>query len=466
MMSDAYFTTPFGRRPMTLGQLARQNAARAAASEGRVQKWQVFRDITEGKARLGVSDRSLAVLNALLSFHPETLLAAGNELVVFPSNRELSLRAHGMAPATLRRHLAALVEAGLVIRRDSPNGKRYARKGPGGVIETAYGFDLSPLVSRAGEFERIADDVRAHRKAVRLLRERITLLRRDARKLIQFAEQETLPGPWPDLADRLASLSSQLPPTTTKAVLEATANALQHLCNDVHKTLEDNIISQKMSADESQSERHLQTLSSEDSESEDRSIAATVPETPPALHQPTGRHDDVRLEDVLSACPTITDYCSTPITSWSELLKAADLVRTFLGIGRNAWHESCQLLGPRTAAAVIAAVLERHDQIHSPRAYLHALTARARIRTFSVGPMLLALRRAKLAAEQPTSDAATVNEEAAGRAIGTLPPHRPGTLSFPRFHPPIPLGRSDCTDPEEMNRYPVRGHFARPGPGT
>lgn len=463
MMSDAYFTTPFGRRPMTLGQLARQNAARAVAPEGQVQKWQVFRDITEGKARLGVSDRSLAVLNALLSFHPETLLSAGNELVVFPSNRELSLRAHGMAPATLRRHLAALVEAGLVIRRDSPNGKRYARKGPGGVIETAYGFDLTPLVSRAGEFERVADEVRAHRKAIMLLRERITLLRRDVRKLIQFAEQEALPGPWTDLASQLASLSGHLPSTTPKAILETTVDALQHLCTEVHKTLEENIIFQKLSADESQSERHLQSLSSENPDSEDEPITA-ISETPPSLHQRDGRQENVRLEEVLSACPAIADYSRTPITSWSELLKAADLVRTFLGIGREAWHDSCASLGPRTAAAVIAAILQRHEQIRSPRAYLHALTARARTGTFSVGPMLLALMRAKLAAGPSTTDF-VAQEEAAGKAIGSLPSHLSGTLPSPRFHAPIRLGQPGYPDPEDVKRYRGHGRLTRIGPG-
>jgi replication initiation protein RepC len=51
-----------------------------------------------------------------------------------------------MAETSLRRHLAVRVESGLIIRRDSPNGKRYARKGEGGEIEKAFGFDLTPIV--------------------------------------------------------------------------------------------------------------------------------------------------------------------------------------------------------------------------------------------------------------------------------------------------------------------------------
>ena len=74
----------------------------------------------------------------------------------------------------VRRHLAALVDCGLIIRRDSPNGKRYARKGRGGDIEEAFGFSLAPLLARAYEFEAAAERVRADNRALRLMRERIT----------------------------------------------------------------------------------------------------------------------------------------------------------------------------------------------------------------------------------------------------------------------------------------------------
>ena len=153
-------TTPFGRRPLSLAMVASQVAAKARPPNTTVHKWQIFRAICEGKAAIGISDRGLAVLNALLTFHPETALMSEDELIVFPSNDQLALRAHGMPPATLRRHLAALIDCGLVIRRDSPNGKRYARKGQGGAIETAFGFDLTPLVARAAEFERLAEEIR------------------------------------------------------------------------------------------------------------------------------------------------------------------------------------------------------------------------------------------------------------------------------------------------------------------
>ena len=175
---QSHATTPFGRRSLSLAMLSSQTATKEFVSspESRhivVHKWRLFRALTEAKTPLGVTDRALSVLHALLSFHQETALSlpgkdAGVEesepaprIIVFPSNRELSIRAHGMAPATLRRHIAMLVEAGLVIRRDSPNGKRFARRGQGGAIEDAFGFDLTPLIARATEIENLAEEVRA-----------------------------------------------------------------------------------------------------------------------------------------------------------------------------------------------------------------------------------------------------------------------------------------------------------------
>lgn len=66
-----------------------------------------------GRQRFSLSDRDLTVLNALLSFHKGTSLSDNANLVVFPSNRALGERAHGMAESTLRRHLAVLVRSGL-----------------------------------------------------------------------------------------------------------------------------------------------------------------------------------------------------------------------------------------------------------------------------------------------------------------------------------------------------------------
>ena len=74
-METGIATTPFGRRPMTLAMLAAQNDSREIPEGKAVDKWQVYRDLCEGKSLVGIGDRALAILAALLSFYPDNELA-------------------------------------------------------------------------------------------------------------------------------------------------------------------------------------------------------------------------------------------------------------------------------------------------------------------------------------------------------------------------------------------------------
>jgi replication initiation protein RepC len=415
-------TTPFGRRPLTLAHVASQAAAKARPPEKFAHKWNVFRAICAARARLGVSERALAVLDALLTFHPETVLA-GEDLVVFPSNRQLSLRAHGMAPATLRRHLAVLVDAGLIVRRDSPNGKRYARKDGAGELEIAFGFDLAPLVARAEEVESLAEAVRAEERALKRVRERITICRRDIAKMIAAGIEEGAPtrregqGPadWLTVHDLFRGMVARIPRTATREELEPVADELAMLSAELLNLLETHINSQNISANESQTERHIQN-----------SKPNSPPDLEPGLQKgrvadpgsmdsdqsaPQRRQENEEgaatrvsaaikaypLGMVLEACPDIADYAKDGIGSWRDLIATAGLARAALGISADAWREAQETMGAGDAAVIIAAILQKGEAIGSPGGYLRALSAKARAKAFSIGPVLMALLRGKLA---------------------------------------------------------------------
>ena len=390
-------TTPFGRRPLSLGMVAAQAAAKACPDDAAAQKWHVFRNITEAKAELRLSDRALAVLGALLSFHLETALIPGPDLVVFPSNRELALRAHGPAPATLRRALAQLVEAGIVIRRDSPNGKRYSRRGDGGQVEQAFGFDLAPLITRAAEFARLANSVRADAKARTLLREEISLHRRDIAKTFAIAAEESLPGPWDDLTDGFQQLGGMPPRSASRDLLERIAGQLRAIRLDVDKWLAAALETEDLNADESQAERHQQNSKPE-----------TILESEPGFRRSQERNgapdrDSKRsplkpypLGMVLEACPDIVQFARWGISSWREFLTTASFVRSNLGISSSAWEDAVEAMGEEGAAIMVAAILQRGEAIKSPGGYLRNLTERARAGQFSLGPVLMALLRVKI----------------------------------------------------------------------
>jgi replication initiation protein RepC len=222
---------------MTLALLAAQRDSQEIPEGKVVDKWQVYRDLCEGKSLVGIGDRSLAVLAGLLSFYPDNELSEENGLIVFPSNKQLSLRAHGMANATLRRHLAALLECGLITRRDSPNGKRYARKGSEGGFEDVFGFTLAPLLVRSDEFQQAAERIRAENRALKLMRERITLHRRDVHKLIEAAVEEAVPGDWGGLWRRFRVIVEAIPRKAVLDELEAIVGDLAAVREEVDMLL-------------------------------------------------------------------------------------------------------------------------------------------------------------------------------------------------------------------------------------
>ncbi|KMO32413.1 hypothetical protein VQ02_23670 [Methylobacterium variabile] len=420
-MSQTQPTTPFGRRPLSLAMMAAQAAAKACPEEAASHKWRTFRNLTEAKAQLGIGDRALAVLSALLTFHPDTALTPGRDLVVFPSNRELSVRAHGPSPTTLRRALTQLVEAGLVIRRDSPNGKRYARRGEGGEIDQAFGFDLSPLVARAAEFEALAAEVRAAAKARALLREEISLLRRDIAKTVAFACEAGLPGAWDALAARLQDTGAMPPRSTGNAVLAEIAAGLRDLRAAVDKCLAESVESPETDASESQTGCHHQSSKPESLQNLEQGRRGereevAVPELDTVV--PATRALPLRL--VLEACPDIAAYARHGIGNWRDFLGAAVVARGCLGIAPPVWNTAVDAMGEEQAAVVVAAILQRGPAIVAPGAYLRDLAGKARAGQFSTWPMVMALWRAKAGSELGRASTA-------GQATGSAP--------HPRFTP-------------------------------
>jgi replication initiation protein RepC len=445
-MRELELTTPFGRRSPSLGQIAAQlrlgETLEKAGKPGSnhpaaVNKWTLFRTLAEAGASLGLSDRTLSLLNALLSFHPETALtlpapASGDgepsvDLVVFPSNRELSRRAHGMAEKTIRRHLSCLVEAGLIIRRDSPNGKRYARKAADGEegFSQAFGFDLTPLVARAAEFEEIVEANRRIARRAAALREKITLHRRDIGKLIGLGVEQSLRGDWETLREQLGRLAGASARRLEIDALVALESGLLALRRTVCDLLEKAYASHIMTGNDGDNDRDLSNSNTQSNS--DLEPAHKEQGRPPLIDRTSAEIVDdapYPLGMVLEACPDIRDYGHEGVVrSWRELLKAAETVRPMLGISPQAWSDALQGMGQWGAAMAIAVVLQRSEHsseataagpagsggammvngspaILSPGGYLRALTAKAVDGAFTAGPALMALISQRLKARR------------------------------------------------------------------
>ncbi|MBB4481784.1 replication initiation protein RepC [Rhizobium etli] len=419
-------TTPFGRRPMSLGMLASQQLAETIEPGMKRSKWKLFRAICEARPALGVTDRALTVLDALLTFYPDDEISEEKGLIVFPSNAQLSLRARGMTPATLRRHLAVLVEAGLILRKDSPNGKRYARRDRAGAIGEAFGFSVAPLLARAVEIENLAAQATADRELLRATRERLTVCRRDISKLISAAIDEAVPGDWEQMTMMFRDVVARIPRGAGIEELASLLDEMGLLRDEAINLLERHIKREKIDGNESQIERHKQNsnpdslyelepsfepkqgeraVSANDGMAEPTDAQRLRPPRPyarprgnmPGAANPVAGHSlkSFPLGLVLQACPAILDYGpGGTIGNWRDLMSAAVVVRSMLGVSPSAYEEACAGMGPENAATVIACILERGGHINSPGGYLRDLTRRTERGEFAIGPMLMALVRA------------------------------------------------------------------------
>ena len=371
-----------------------------ASDPGRpVNKWELLRELSKAQVAFGVSERDLTVLQGLLSFFPDDALGGNAEMVVFPSNKAICERLNGMPCSTMRRHLARLVKAGLLQRRDSPNGKRYVRKH--GEDRVAFGFDLSPLYCQSEEIARAAEAVREVEERARRLREVVSLMRRDLAALAEFGD-EMQPGLgfWDQLRDKAALTARALRRKLSVEELAVNRADLEALLDQARNII-DGPETEEMNTNDAQSERHHHNSNKESLDLEPAleksGAAADVPDVD--TDEPVADVDEhdtrhlpkIPLHLVIAACPSLKTFYQGKIRHWHQLFDAACHVRPAMGISASAWEEAQRIMGLEQASIVVAAMLERFEDIRSPGGYLRALTAKAAAGEFSCGPMVMAL---------------------------------------------------------------------------
>ena len=371
-----------------------------------INKWELLRELSKAQAAFGVTERDLTVMQGLLSFFPDDALGGNAEMVVFPSNKAICERLNGMPCSTMRRHIARLVDAGLLMRRDSPNGKRYVRKH--GEERVAFGFDLSPLYCRSEEVARAAEAVREAEDRVRRLREVVSLMRRDLAALAEFGE-EIQPGLglWDQFRDKAVLTARALRRKLTLEELSAYRTDLEALLDRARNVI-DGPETEEMNTNDASFERHHHNSNKESIDLEPAlekgGAAADAPDVetdaPGANVEEadTRRVPKIPLHLVIAGCPSLKTFYQGDIRHWHQLFDAACHVRPAMGISASAWEEAQRFMGPEQASIVVVAMLERFADIRSPGGYLRALTSKAAAGEFSCGPMVMALMSRRNAA--------------------------------------------------------------------
>ena len=373
------------RRPISLVQL-KHHAETARPDIQTISKWDALRRLATARQHYGLSDRDLTVLQTLLGFHPENDLGGNAAAIVYPSNKVICERLNGMPCSTMRRHIARLVDTGVILRRDSPNGKRYVRRGAGPKL--AFGFDLIPLASRFAEFTRIAEEIEATEARRKRLRDTVSLMRRDLAGYVQYGVQIDPGLPIWDRLDDLTRLATRA--LRRKLDLEGLTN-LQTKLQAALKEAAIHIdapLAEKPSTSDTKIEQHHQNSNKEYLDEKDGEVVEKTASAKTIKHQPPP------LRHVLSTCKEIQTYSGDSVRNWNDLIKLADVVSPMMGIQPSIWNAVKSQMGQAQASTVLAAMLERFAMVKSPSAYLRVLGKKAELGVFSSASMIRALESA------------------------------------------------------------------------
>lgn len=325
--------TSFGRHISAVPVKSRALIEDAALSD----KWALLTALTAAAEDFGLTHRSLSVLRALISFHPDRLISTTpRSSIVFPANRTLSERLGGMPESTLRRHLATLVASGIVSRHDSANRKRFARSRAGDA-RIAFGFDLSPMARMASEIIARSEAALQHHTHLQTLRVELAALRQE---LIE-ARGDC------DLTD------------TSFKVLRRKPD--EEMLNTTILDLQNELLAEKTSASVSQNERHIQPESKIYSDSENDCTAGTTTQMP-------------TFEAVVSQCSEYLSLFPKPVHNWEDLSRIAYALGPMMGIDRKGYARAVAVMGAKPAIVAVLCILENLGRIKNPGGYLERLT--------------------------------------------------------------------------------------------
>jgi replication initiation protein RepC len=259
-------------------------------------------------------------------------------LLVWPSNEFLMERT-GLSERTIRYAIKGLIDRGVVTSKDSPNGKRYARRARSGQIIDAYGLDLSPIVARKAEFGALVERLKVRREAIEHLFDEITICRRSVRELILAIQEWEAPAD--DLESAFEAEQGQTPRRNANVAPDASLARWQALKAQAEERYKAACAGKNCPLKENNNDSPDQSCNKGP---RDNGEAPAVP----------------NLIDLAAACPDAFALAGE-VENSRDLVRAAGRLRGTYGTHESAWSEACEKLGPVAAAVAFFLVLQAYD---------------------------------------------------------------------------------------------------------
>ncbi|MDD7973352.1 plasmid replication protein RepC [Roseinatronobacter alkalisoli] len=329
----------------------------------------IIETLRKAATLIGLNAPVIATLDAMLSCLPPRR----SHHTVFASNATLTFRRNGISDRTIRRHAAILQDVGLLIRRDSPNKKRFTRHNSHEGKSLRFGFDLSPLFQRLPEIASIAADATQEEERKTYLRAKIRclaneILRKDPenpvaanalralRRKLSLCDCEELMNSF--ASDKIAAerpMDMVVSGTTTMATKDG-QNVRHH-----HKSNKEHI--------DRRSRSHVENRST---------TAASKPLSVPEL---------------IAACPDAVGFSLRPIETINHVVTHARTLAPMIGIDQRNYQAAEHNLGVVETAATIWALIQLQPRIQKLGAYFRAITSGSKSAEFD--PTLLVRRLAR-----------------------------------------------------------------------
>jgi replication initiation protein RepC len=433
---ESFASGPTGFRRLTPSLLAADRTAAGfdGLPDGVTVSGQVLAALKAAAPRLGLAPRLVHAIDWLFKFSQPQDWGRGGRPIVWPS-ASLQEDALGLSPTQAKATNRALIEAGLITMKDSPNGKRFGRRDAQKRIVEAYGFDLSPLAARYAEFVRLAEEAKAERAEMGRLRRRATIARNGITQILETVAEYGFAGEeWLTLIRETRSLTLALRRVEQPAEMALGVESLERRQRLGRERLESLLLkaesgtSESVDSDPKEPENRphqytykpaldpeQDTVTASKGSKSALDEAVPIPErsqTPP--NQPDraagqGAEKPARTDsgtvmrlstvELMVLAPRLRVYLKTPTPAWPEIVDAADWLRGELGVSKSLWGEACVAMG-REQAAIAIAIVSAKPAAHfrsTPGGYFHGMVAKAKTGELNLGRTVWGLRNAATA---------------------------------------------------------------------
>jgi replication initiation protein RepC len=343
-----------------------------------------------GKA-LDLRPAQRAVLSELVACWGEQ---EWERLLVWPSNDYLISRT-GLTERAIRRILRQLVDLQLLVPKDSPNGKRYAVKDLAGQVVDAFGFDLTPIYARRGDWAVMLMEQKQLREVQKRTFDEVTICRRATEEALSALAEHFPDVDRSEFETRVKALQVRTP-TRSRITLPADLlDAWQLLRTDVEEVFYE-------AGNAGLRVRHTDYNNGSPSESCNKGF----PKKAEAVRSTEQTSEHLSPELILEACPTLSDY-GQPVRDLADIVSAGRYLRAALGAHESAWAEAVEDIGTVRAAIAVIYVLQLYEddvaknggesRIKNPGGYFRALTRMVKAGKIDLAVELLAMRRRRMA---------------------------------------------------------------------